>query len=233
MIIISVDVQLLKNIYHLLLDQIYPHTCFICRVLLQHHTAVVCQACLAGFNPVPKENRLSHLIVHSGIDAAYAGWYYEKGLVNLIHSLKYNDMAKLGRTLGQLLGQVINQQLLGPIDIISAVPLHRVKYRERGYNQAAWIAKGIAEVWSVPVHNNILKKNKYTISQTTLKKAERQKNMLTAFTVVNPVEGQAIALVDDVITTGSTISACAVTLKTAGAARIVALTVSTPVVVEV
>ena len=64
---------------------------------------------------------------------------------------------------------------------LTSVPLHHVKYRDRGYNQAEWIGKGAAEIWQIPFTKQILKRNRFTVSQTTLDKEDRKANMANAF----------------------------------------------------
>jgi predicted amidophosphoribosyltransferase len=83
-------------------------------------------------------------------------------LDDVIHSLKYSDRAKLGLELGLHLGQLISPETFGPVDFLTSVPLHRVKYRDRGYNQAEWIGKGVAEIWQIPFTKQILKRNRFT-----------------------------------------------------------------------
>jgi ComF family protein len=141
-------------------------------------------------------------LVSDGLDAARSGWYFTQGLDDLIHSLKYNDRAKLGLELGRHLGQLISPETFGHVDLLTAVPLHRVKLRDRGYNQAEWIGKGAAEIWHIPFKKQIIKRNRFTVSQTTLNKEERKTNMDNAFSVKRNVENMSIVIFDDVLTTG-------------------------------
>lgn len=168
------------------------------------------------------------MLVTDGLDSVYSGWYFTHGLDDVIHSLKYSDRAKLGLELGRHLGQLISPETFGPVDFLTSVPLHRVKYRDRGYNQAEWIGKGVAEIWQIPFTKQILKRNRFTVSQTTLDKEDRKANMANAFNAQGNIENMSIVIVDDVLTTGSTMSACASTLKKAGAVHVYAMTVSAP-----
>jgi ComF family protein len=172
------------------------------------------------------------MLVTDGLDAAYSGWYFIQGIDDVIHSLKYSDRAKLGLELGHQLGQLISPATFESVDVLTAVPLHRVKFRDRGYNQAEWISKGVADIWQIPFSKQILKRKRFTISQTTLNQEERKANMADAFRVYGNVENKSIVIIDDVLTTGSTMSACATSLKKAGAAHVFALTVSAPLVQE-
>jgi ComF family protein len=114
------------------------------------------------------------------------------------------------------------------LDYLIPVPLHPIKFRERGFNQAEWIANGLGKTIQIPVRTQLMKRVKHTISQTTLNREERLNNMKKAFKINQDVSDRNIGIVDDVLTTGSTISSMASILKDAGAKKIIALTVATP-----
>jgi len=204
----------------------------VCKQLFEHNDQTICSSCWENFDEIPKENMVDELLVNDGIDSAFSSWNFKNGFDDVIHSLKYSDMAKLGKELGYRLGKNITLGDFQSIDSITAVPLHRVKYRDRGYNQAEWIGKGVAEIWQIPFDKKILKRNRFTVSQTTLNKEERQANMANAFTVDKNVTGKSVLVVDDVLTTGSTTSACAQVLKKAGATYVHVLTLSSPSISE-
>ena len=113
--------------------------CLICNQFINTNRNAFCSKCKENFMPIIKSNRINKLLVSDGLDAAHSGWYFTQGLDDLIHSLKYNDRAKLGLELGRHLGQLISPETFGHVDLLTAVPLHRVKLRDRGYNQAEWI----------------------------------------------------------------------------------------------
>jgi len=162
------------------------------------------------------------------LDDMRSAWFYNDILHNLIHSLKYHDRANFGFDLGVLLGEEILEDEIGDIDMIIPVPLHWLKKRERGYNQAFWLAKGLASIYAVPVDTSIIKRTRYTVSQTMLGSTERMVNLDGAFAINNSLDNQHILLVDDVLTTGSTISNCAKVLRENGAARVSGITCTTP-----
>ena len=220
--------HLFKRLYFFILDQVYPNVCLLCKLFIKDHSNALWQDCWQSFKPIPKSNRLNNILVTDGLDAVYSGWYFTHGLDDVIHSLKYSDRAKLGLELGRHLGQLISPETFGPVDFLTAVPLHRVKYRDRGYNQAEWIGKGVAEIWQIPFTKQFLKRNRFTVSQTTLNKEDRKANMAEAFNAQGNIENMSIVIVDDVLTTGSTMSACASTLKKAGAVHLYAMTLSAP-----
>lgn len=187
-----------------------------------------CADCLVKFIPTKLGNWVRHVTVSDGIDKAYSGWNYEEGIHDAIHNLKYSDRARLGTELGTLLGRELSSEISGSIDLITAVPLHPVKLRERGYNQARFIALGLGKYLNIPVHDNLIYRRKYTESQTMLSQSARLENVHAAFEVKKNVDNLKIGLVDDVLTTGSTISSCAQALKSKGAQVVVAVTCSTP-----
>ncbi len=224
--------NLFKSVSYFFLDQVFPHICLLCNKFMEDHSNALCLDCWQNFKPIPQSNRLQNMLVTDGLDAAYSGWYFIQGIDDVIHSLKYSDRAKLGLELGHQLGQLISPATFESVDVLTAVPLHRVKFRDRGYNQAEWISKGVADIWQIPFSKQILKRKRFTISQTTLNQEERKANMADAFRVYGNVENKSIVIIDDVLTTGSTMSACATSLKKAGVAHVFALTVSAPLVQE-
>jgi len=104
----------------------------------------------------------------------------------------------LGWELGHHLGNMLPLTQVGDLDFLIPVPLHSVKKRERGYNQAKWIAKGLSSIWEVPVDPSILKRKKYTETQTMLSSIERKQNMDKSFEVKKPMKGITIGIIDDV-----------------------------------
>ncbi|NOZ73773.1 MAG: ComF family protein [FCB group bacterium] len=142
--------------------------------------------------------------------------------------MKYEDYAKLGFQLGRKMVDLLEPNVFANVDGLIPIPLHTVKYRERGYNQAEWISRGIAKNTGIPVLKRSLKRIRYTQSQTTLSAQERKNNLDHAFLVTAPVNGRALIVVDDVLTTGATISSAAWSLKKSGAVTVTAVTVSTP-----
>jgi ComF family protein len=178
--------------------------------------------------PLPIGNRVQELTVNNGIDISLSGWDFGDELRKAIHSLKYEDRARIGFFLGKLLGDQLHKKTIQKLDYLIPVPLHPVKFRDRGFNQAKWIADGLGKAVQKPVYTKLMKRIKHTISQTTLDRKERLKNMKKAFRINQDVTAKNIGIVDDVLTTGSTISSMASILKDAGAKTIVALTVATP-----
>jgi ComF family protein len=108
------------------------------------------------------------------------------------------------------------------------VPLNPVRLKERGYNQSALIAQQLSNITRIPFSVHLLKRLRNTPSQTKLSREQRKENVKGAFAVQGNVEGKRVLLIDDVITTGSTLNECAKVLKQNGAAWVTAAAIATP-----
>lgn len=139
--------------------------------------------------------------------------YSKQGVLQpLIHQLKYNNKKEIGILLGKLFGKdLLGSEFINPIDFIVPVPLHPKKQKERGYNQAEIIANGLSEVTAIPVSIGNLVRSIFNPTQTKRTKTQRWENVKDIFDVLQPqlYADKHILLVDDIITTGSTLEACA------------------------
>jgi ComF family protein len=144
--------------------------------------------------------------------------YEKSGPVQaIIHNFKYRENHLLAEYLGQIASRSMHDDgLFEDVDLLIPVPLHPRKEFQRGYNQSFWIASGIASVYNYPINSRSLYRKIHTVSQTNKSLAERKLNMGNAFAVRNAhaLAGKHVLLVDDVITTGSTTSACIQALTT-------------------
>ena len=136
--------------------------------------------------------------------------------------MKYKGITKIGTEFGELLGKRIAKEGFADYDYVIPVPIHQSKKRERGYNQSEFIAKSVAKILNCNYNSQLLKRKKYTNSQTLLDTTERKKNIQNVFASYNDkavelVNGKDILIVDDVLTTGSTINECARILINMGA----------------
>jgi len=218
----------LASVGNAFISLFFPNQCLVCKGGDFHSSDPICPDCLQQMDPLPIENRVKELTVNNGIDMALAGWDFGDELRTAVHSLKYEERARIGSFLGKVLGERLHLKTIQELDYLIPVPLHPVKFRDRGFNQAEWIAIGVGKAIQKPVQTGLMKRMKYTISQTTLNREERLNNMKQAFRITKDVTDKKIGIVDDVLTTGSTISSMASVLKDAGAKTIVALTVATP-----
>lgn len=111
-------------------------------------------------------------------------------------------------------------------DLVTAVPMHPCKLKERGYNQASLLGKKLANYFKIPFGDDIIYEKKYKVSQTKLDKKERETNIEGSFGVQCSLSGKRIIIVDDIFTTGCTLSECSSKLKEKGAKNITAITLA-------
>ena len=163
----------------------------------------VCNACML----FPKQTILWNRIILLKLF-----WQEDSRLSGLIHQLKYNNKKEIGVLLGKLFGKdLTGSEFILPIDLIIPVPLHPQKQKERGFNQAETIAHGLSEATSIPVSSGNLVRSIFNPTQTQRTKTQRWENVKGIFDLLHPslYAGKHILLVDDIITTGSTLEACA------------------------
>ncbi len=161
-----------------------------------------------------------------GFDAAYSFGAYAGVLRELIHLYKYRRIRSLARPLTELLSIALPRD--EKFDAITPVPLHWRRRWQRGFNQSALLAGGIAERTGLPVVR-ALRRVRATPAQAGLSKTRRRQNVASAFAPrasALGLAGKRVLLIDDVMTTGSTAAACALALKRAGVGRVVLLTVA-------
>jgi ComF family protein len=157
--------------------------------------------------------------VDFGFESARAPLRYEGVGKEVVHALKYRGYKKVvARLATPLLLQIIGD---GSFDAVVPVPLHRSRLRKRGFNQAELLARGVAVEINAPL-SDTLKVVRSTRDQVELSAAQRRANVAGAYRASAPLRGQVL-LIDDVFTTGATMSACASTLMRAGAQEVHAL----------
>lgn len=152
-------------------------------------------------------------------DKAYAPFVYQGAVAHLITALKFNARYPNARLLGMLLAEYLKRHAELP-DRIVPVPLHRSRYAQRGFNQAMEIARTVARELELPLDFSGCLRHRDTPHQTGLPAKQRRKNMKNAFSLVKPVDARHIALIDDVMTTGTTVHELAALYKKAGVGRV-------------
>ncbi|MCM2317360.1 MAG: ComF family protein [Thermoanaerobaculia bacterium] len=151
---------------------------------------------------------------------------YEKGLAELLQAFKFRGHDFLSRHLGELLAEVLDARDDRGFDLIVPVPMHRAKRRQRGYNQAALLARALARRTGIAVAEDVLVKQEERETQASLPKAARRTNVRGAYAAEPRVKGLRVLLVDDIATTGETIRACALELQRRKARGVAALVVA-------
>jgi ComF family protein len=197
----------------------YPSTCIVCEENLLKEEECVCIPCLYK---IPKtecfrqaENSVSKLFwgrVQLQNAAALYQFQKEGSTQKLIHELKYEGGKNMGIFLGKQLGYALqDSNFFSDIDCIIPIPLHPKKERLRGYNQSKYIAKGLKEIVHIKMNTRSLIRTENTDSQTRKKRFSRWENMMNSFALqkTKKLENKHILLIDDVVTTGATLEACA------------------------
>lgn len=203
-----------NSFFDRLLDVLYPPdvACALCgrETLLGEDR--LCGACRAALSPSPA------LICPPQLDGIIAGFRYAGAARTGIRALKYQGQARLA----PFFADALNLPSSWKVDCVVPVPLHPLKRWLRSYNQSELIAQDLCLRTGLSLTPALLRRTRFTKSQTTLNGFERAKNVSQAFAASPAVRGLSILLIDDVTTTHSTLLACAGALRAAGAARVYA-----------
>lgn len=211
--------QFLKDLLFL----VYPNYCKNCKKSIYKHEATLCNTCLADLPLtnfwIQPENEVSLLFEgKTKLTSAHTLLYFDKHLAvqKLMHELKYNGKQEVGVFLGELYGLELKQHIHTHLqyDLIVPIPLHKSKYNLRGFNQAELIAIGLSKALAIPIDTTNLIRVVNTETQTKKNREERMLNVSKAFEVTDAraFQNKRILLVDDVLTTGSTLIAAANTI---------------------
>lgn len=219
-------------------DLLFPSLCLGCNRALGSNENVLCTHCRislpeTGQHRSPySESLLNKFGGKVPIQFVASFVYFSKsGIVQkLIHQVKYKGKKEAAKEMAAWYGYQLKQEseLINDIDVLIGVPLHKSRLQQRGYNQADWIAEGLSEALDIPMRTDVLIRKQFKESQTQKSRMDRWQNVKTVFAVPNPDEviGKNIVIVDDVLTTGSTIEACAIELLQAGCKSVGVLTLA-------
>jgi ComF family protein len=228
-------VDLVQEIKRGLLDLLFPPRCVGCR----ETGVLLCARCRDGFELVeppfcPRcgrpmtSGRLCPLCQRHPlqIDGIRSVAYFDGTLREAIHGFKYHNLQDLAIPLGRLMGDYWEKNSL-PAEVIVPVPLHPGRLRERGYNQAALLARELGKSIGLPVWENDLVRVRATRPQVKLNAQERRENVNDAFRCSNAgLKDKRVLLIDDVCTTGATLEACGIALRQVGARSVWAFTLA-------
>jgi ComF family protein len=213
-----------------LLDLISPRLCTVCGERLSITEEVICGKCnlhlpRTGFQRNAKDNIMAKMFWGQiPIERASALFYYEahSETANIIYELKYKNHPEIGETMGRMMARELQRaDFFDGIDGIVPVPLAKKRERQRGYNQSMEIAKGVSEITSLPIYNKVVKRNTFSGSQTSKGRWERNENVENVFELIDgdSIRGKHLLIIDDVVTTGATIIACAKEMSKAEGVR--------------
>lgn len=205
------------------INLIAPKQCVVCGNRLAVSEDVVCSICnlhmpRTYFSKKPYENDMAKLFWGQiKIEKAAALFFYEphSEMSRIILSLKYLDHPETGELMGRMLAEEARRDgFFDDIDLIIPIPLTKKRQRKRGYNQSAEIARGINEITKIKIAEKAVIRKSFKSSQTKMNRWQRQANVQDVFTIgkESDLTNKHILLIDDVVTTGSTIISCAQTL---------------------
>ena len=218
-----------------ILDFISPRLCVVCGERLSPTERSLCSVCMlhlprTTYQFSPDDNPMAQMFWHlTPVERAAALLYYEphSELARLIYDLKYHDRPDSGEDMGRLMANEMQlAHFFDDIDALLPVPLSRKRLRQRGYNQSEQLAIGISDITHLPVVTKALRRKHFMKSQTQLSRHERQENVDDMFELRdgNLLEGRHVLLIDDICTTGATLTACADVLKSIPGIRLSVLT---------
>lgn len=164
------------------------------------------------------------------VERAAALFFYQphSPVSNLIYDLKYHHRPEIGEQMGRLIArEFASAGFFEGIDAIIPVPLAPSRQRGRGYNQSVQIAVGVSQITHIPIKNKVVRRKNFKGSQTTKTRWERRENVENAFALRRKVSlaGKHVLIVDDIVTSGATVIACATALKAAGNPKVSVLSI--------
>jgi ComF family protein len=217
--------RLIYRYFENFISLIFPRICHACGEHLVKTEAHFCGSCILAFPYTDyhlyKENKLAKQFWGTvKLESAAAFLFFNTGskVQNIMHQLKYNNQPQIGIALGQLYGQQLKTNMhYQTAEAIIPVPLHPKKILKRGYNQSEQFAIGLAQSLNIPVITDLLLRDKFAESQTTKSRLNRFDNMDSVFrAIADKHQFKKVLLVDDTITTGATLAACATALQDIG-----------------
>ncbi len=206
------------------LDLLFPNRCLGCNLIIENQK-LVCDFCLQKINFTHwqwgKENPLKTKIqLFFPVENAFALFHFERDSLprKIIHQLKYRNQEKIGEILANWVAERLDFNENKP-DIMVSVPLHSKKLKERGYNQLHIFAEALSQHFQIPVNHGLVKRNSYNKAQAGQDKHQRLQTQYD-FSLTEPIENCHLLLIDDVFTTGNTMSTMAWEILKSGNNRV-------------
>ena len=223
------------GLFRAILQTVYPPRCALCgsRGFDDHDLCIGCFLALPWNRSSCRQCALP-LPVDSGDDAvcgkclnrpplfdqSLSLFRYQGDVVRLVHQLKFNEKLNIARLLGELLSDGIHISSVELPEVIIPIPLSGKRLRQRGFNQSIEIARPLARRWGIPLDTDSVVRTRDTPSQTGLDRKQRRRNIRGAFEIVRPLGVQHAVIIDDVVTTTSTVNELSRALKRAGVNRV-------------
>lgn len=214
---------------------VFPDVCNICKKRIFTTTDLFCVTCSSELEYTHIKNFENNIVLDKfkgilPIQRAYSMLFVSKGNLTsqILYQIKYDSNSHMAENLGILIGNQLKNSDFSNADLLIPIPLHKSKKSQRGFNQSEILADGISKILNIKIDSTSVVRTKYTNSQTFLNKEERQDNVRNVFHVTNQnmIQNKKVILIDDVITTGSTIEACAQEILKAGASEIMLLSLA-------
>ena len=213
------------------MDLISPRLCVVCGNRLAVTEETLCSKCYLHLPRTDFANDLYENVMAKlfwgqiKLEKATALFYYEPHAetVQILYEMKYKSHPEIGVVMGRMMAkELMKSGLFEDIDALVPVPLAKKREHERGYNQSLELAKGVSEVTHLPIANQVVRRTKFVDSQTHRGRWERNENVENVFELVDgdSLSGKHVLLIDDVVTTGATIIACAQEMQKASNVRI-------------
>lgn len=203
---------------------LFPSTCAACGKVLMNGERQLCLDCIASLyetrnsavaNNVTERRLSSHLPLQAAM--SLYRFRHDNTVQHVVHAMKFHDNCELCLMMGRQLGlELLHSGRFNDVDVLVPVPLHWWRRLRRGYNQSELLCRGIAEVMPREIVPNAVIRHRYTRQQSRQHSSQRAANVAGAFRMRRPeaLEGRHVLLVDDVLTSGATLSACADALLT-------------------
>lgn len=206
-----------------ILQALFPSSCACCGEVLMKGERQICLHCLTdlsatGYSAVDDNHTERLLTGRFRFEHATSLYVFQKGntVQRLIHAMKFHSNSELCLLMGRQMGlDLLHSGRFDDVDLLVPVPLHWLRWFQRGYNQSELLCRGIAEVFPRELCTDAVVRHRHTRRQSQQEAADRESNVADAFRTKRPtkLEGRHILLVDDVLTTGATIGSCALAIQ--------------------